>query len=138
MHSRKTLTHVPVPQRTGLPVWVDGLMIAVILAISGLSLVSTAASGAVNLSLTNDTQWSWHLVRSAGMVSYSLLAASMLWGLFLSSKVLKDWSPGPLTMLLHAATSWLAVVFAAAHALLLMFDNYYSYTLSNILVPFTG
>ena|SRR5438045_3370519 len=139
MHNRKTLTHVPQRQgSSGLPRWVDGLLIVVILAISAVSLISTVTSGAFSTSLTTDTQWSWHLVRSAGMASYTLLAASMLWGLFLSSKVLKDWSPGPLTMVLHAATSWLAVVLAAAHALLLLFDGFYTYTLSDLVVPFIG
>jgi len=77
-------------------------------------------------------------VRSAGMVAYALLALSMLWGLFLSSRVLKNWSPGPLTLLLHAATSWLAVVLSIAHALLLLFDSYYTYTIQDIIVPFVG
>src|SRR5206468_4741955 len=49
-----------------------------------------------------------------------------------------DWSPGPLSMLLHATTSWLAVALTLAHMGLLLFDNYYTYTLSNLLIPFTG
>jgi len=126
------------PRVAGLPRWIDWLIIAVILAISAVSLVATLNSGVFSVSLVGDTQWSWYLVRSAGMSAYTLLAASMLWGLFLSSRVLKDWSPGPLTMLLHATTSWLAVVLSAAHALLLMFDSFYSYTLANIFIPFTG
>ena len=137
MVQRRSTLARPV-QVASLPRWVDWLVVAVILSISAFSLVSAAASGAFGTTLVGDNQWSWYLVRSAGMVAYTLLAASMLWGLFLSSRILKDWSPGPLSMLLHATTSWLAVVLSAAHALLLMFDQYYSYALSNLVVPFTG
>jgi sulfoxide reductase heme-binding subunit YedZ len=134
MQKRSALTRTS----QGIPGWIDWLIAVVILGIAGFSFFSTMASGAFAVSLTNDSQWSWHLVRSAGMVAYTLLAASTLWGLFLSSRILKDWSPGPLTLLLHATTSWLAVVLAAAHALLLLFDNFYTYTLSDVLVPFAG
>ncbi len=72
------------------------------------------------------------------MTGYTLLAGSMLWGLFLSSRVIKDWLPGPLSLLLHATTSWLALVFAIAHAALLLFDNFYSYTLPDLLISFIG
>ncbi len=114
------------------------MIVLVILVVAGFSLLYAVQSGAFGLSPATDTQWSWHLVRSAGMTAYSLLAASMLWGLFLSSRILKDWSPGPLSLLLHATTSWLAVVLAAAHALLLLFDGFYTYTLPDLIVPFIG
>ncbi len=134
MQKRNTLAQA----QQGIPGWIDWLITAVILVIAGFSFVAAMASGAFAGSLASDAQWSWHLVRSAGMIAYLLLAASTLWGIFLSSHVLKDWSPGPLTLLLHATTSWLAVVLAAAHALLLMFDNFYTYTLPDLLVPFVG
>lgn len=136
MQTRNTLTAPS--KRISVPHWVDWLMIAIILIVSGVSFISTLNSGVFSSSLVDNQQWSWYLVRSAGMMAYGLLAASMLWGLFLSSHLLKDWSPGPLTLLLHATTSWLAVVLSAAHALLLLFDNYYTYTLSDLVVPFTG
>ncbi len=137
MQKRTTLTQSP--RREGLPGWIDWLIVLVIVIIAAVSFVATIGSGAFNVSLaSSDTRWSWYLVRSAGMTAYTLLAASMLWGLFLSSRILKDWSPGPLTMLLHATTSWLAVVLSAAHALLLLFDNFYTFTLPDLLVPFIG
>jgi predicted ferric reductase len=39
---------------------------------------------------------------------------------------------------MHSTISWLALLLGLIHALLLMFDNYFTYTLSNIFVPFTG
>src|SRR3954465_12100366 len=113
MQRRSTTSQAP-KREANLPRWIDWLVVAVVLAISAFSLVATVGSGALNVSSTSsDTPWSWYLVRSAGMTAYPLRAASMLGGLFLSSRILKDWSPGPLTLLLHATTSWLAVVLSA-------------------------
>src|SRR6266851_7570695 len=136
MHQPSTLTQQS--RKPTLPRWIEWILVVIVAAVAVLSLVYTVQSGAFDVSLINNTQWSWFLVRSAGMVAYALLALSMLWGLFLSSHVLKNWSPGPLTMLLHAATSWLAVVLSIAHALLLLFDSYYTYTIQDIVVPFVG
>lgn len=143
---QRTLTRQPAhsvqpmqpAQKSGLPRWIEWLLVLIVVAVAVSSFVYTLQSGAFSVTLVGNTQWSWFLVRSAGMVAYALLAASMLWGLFLSSHILKNWSPGPLTMVLHAATSWLALVLSIAHALLLLFDSYYTYTIQNIVIPFTG
>src|SRR5258708_10166034 len=136
MHQPSTLTQQS--RKPTLPRWIEWILVVIVVAVAVLSLVYTAQSGAFNVSLVDNTQWSWFLVRSAGMIAYGLLATSMLWGLFLSSHVLKNWSPGPLSMVLHASTSWLAVVLSFAHALLLMFDKFYTYTIPDLLVPFIG
>jgi methionine sulfoxide reductase heme-binding subunit len=77
-------------------------------------------------------------VRAAGMTAYSLLAASTIWGLFLSSRAIANWTPGPVSLLFHATVSWLALVLSIAHVGLLLFDSYYHYTLVDLLVPFVG
>ncbi|MBI1276655.1 MAG: hypothetical protein GC179_00870 [Anaerolineaceae bacterium] len=81
---------------------------------------------------------SWYLIRAAGTIAYILLTTSVLWGLALTTRVIKDWSPGALSMVLHSTLSWLAVAFSILHALLLLTDNYLHYDLSSILIPFTG
>ena len=80
----------------------------------------------------------WQLIRSTGLTAYILCTLSALWGLALSSKIVKDWSPGTLSILLHASTSWLAVIFGATHAILLLFDKYFTYHIADLLVPFQG
>lgn len=80
----------------------------------------------------------WQLIRSAGLTAYILCTLSTLWGLALSSKIVKDWSPGTLSILLHASTAWLAVLFGIIHAVLLLFDDYFTYHISDLLVPFQG
>lgn len=80
----------------------------------------------------------WYLVRSSGVVSYLLLAGSTVWGLVLSTQMVRKVLPGALALAMHNALSWLAVFTGGAHALLLLFDRYYSYGLPDVLVPFIG
>jgi len=92
--------------------------------------------------LTN-TMWAseklaWYLTRSSGTVAYIILSASTVWGLLLSTKVIKEWVPAPVALAMHDILSWLAVGLASFHALVLLFDNYYTYTISDLLIPFTG
>src|SRR5579859_8037747 len=135
---RRSSDVIPHANSEPLPRWIDWLVLAVTLVVAATAIFYTVQVGAFNVSLTDDALWSWHLIRACGLVAYALLTASTLWGIFLSSRVIKDWSPGPLSLLLHATTSWLAVIFSIVHAVLLLFDNYYQFTPSNLLVPFTG
>jgi methionine sulfoxide reductase heme-binding subunit len=118
--------------------WKDiGLSIASVVII-GLSIVWMIKSGMFNFALDQDQKLSWHLVRSSGIVAYLLLLASTVWGLFISSQFVKDWSPGPISLTMHSTISWLALLLGLIHALLLIFDDYFTYALSDIFVPFTG
>ena len=127
-----------VPSARPLPRWIDWVVLAFAATISAAAIYFTVQAGAFSTPLSSDSLWAWHLVRACGMVSFTLMAASTLWGVFLASRVIKDWSPGPLSLLLHATTSWLAVLFAIAHVGLLLFDSYYHFTLPDLLVPFGG
>ena len=118
--------------------WTDGFLVLMSLAVIGLSVWSMSASGVFDFALYDDQKLAWHLVRSSGIVSYLLLLASTVWGLFLSSQMVKDWSPGPVSMTLHSSISTLALLLGLLHGLLLLFDDYFAYTLSSIFVPFTG
>lgn len=118
--------------------WTDiGVIIASLLVI-GLSAMWLFSSGTFNISLDQDEKLAWHLVRSSGVVAYVLLLASTVWGLFISSQFVKDWSPGPVSVTMHSTISWLALLLGLGHGLMLMFDDYFTYTLGDILVPFTG
>ncbi|MCA9913756.1 MAG: hypothetical protein KC496_10425, partial [Anaerolineae bacterium] len=100
--------------------WLDLIVIGASLLVIGLSAWWLMKTGVFSFSLTQDEKWSWHLVRSAGMVSYVLLMASTIWGLFISSQFVKDWSPGPVSLTLHSTVSWLALALGLIHGLLLM------------------
>ncbi len=122
----------------GVPHWVDGLILVIVVGVSVAALGYDMRAGIFGFSLLSDQGLSWHLVRSAGLMAYVLLGASTLWGMFLSTRAIKDWSPGPVSLLLHATTSWLAVILGFSHAGLLLFDRYYHYTPVDLLVPFVG
>jgi len=117
---------------------VDWIVFFIVLGVSVITFAALWPSLSVNPVLTQDTKVSWYFVRAAGLTAYALLGASTVWGLFLTSRVIADWSPGPMSMLFHASASWLAVVLSIAHAALLLLDKYYQYTIIDLIVPFVG
>ncbi|MEZ4672084.1 MAG: ferric reductase-like transmembrane domain-containing protein [Anaerolineae bacterium] len=116
----------------------DIVSIIISLIVIVLAVVGTAQSGLFERVLSDDVKLSWHLVRSTGISAYLLMVGSMIWGLLMSTQFVKNWSPGPLSMTVHSTLSWLAVVLAFTHALLLLWDTYFSYSLTDLFVPFTG
>ena len=118
--------------------WIDGLSLVlsvVVMALAGLWLTQT---GAFSTSLFTNSRMTWYITRAAGITAYILLTLSVLWGLALNFSAVKNWSPGPLTMVLHATISWLALLFAMVHGAMLLFDGYYHYRITDIVIPFTG
>lgn len=133
--TKRTAAETPSANSLGWMDWAAAIIVGV--AALGM-LIYTLTSGVLSISVFDNAKWSWYLVRAAGVTAFLLLTASTVWGIFLSSHLIKNWSPGPVSMLLHATTSWLAVVLSIAHMALLLFDDYYTYTLSDLLIPFTG
>lgn len=83
-------------------------------------------------------QTAWYLTRSTGLIAYLFLTASTAWGILLSTKIIKESVPPAVTLEMHNTLSWLAVAFTAVHAFLLLFDTYFTYTVFDLLIPFTG
>jgi predicted ferric reductase len=98
--------------------------------------VLTARSAPSLLALNNETVW--YAIRASGVVAYLLLAASTVWGVMLSSKIVKHWVPAAVSLDLHTYLSWLAIGLSILHAVLLLFSSYFDYSLINLFVPFTG
>lgn len=114
--------------------WVTYLvMMALVLAASALLTVRMAPQVA-----TLDNETIWYAIRSSGNVAYLLLAASAVWGILLSSKIVKQWVPAAVALDLHNYLSWLAIGLTILHAALLLASSYFNYSLLNLLVPFTG
>ena len=118
--------------------WMDTLSFGFSLVVVLVAALWLWQSGTFTITLSNEENLVWYLIRSAGITSYILLTISVVWGLAISSRVIKDWSPGVLSMLLHSTISWLGVALALGHAVLLMFDEYFVYGLADVFVPFTG
>lgn len=84
------------------------------------------------------TQLWWYVARASGLLSWALLAAAVLWGLALSSRVFGR-RPRPAWLLdLHRYLGGLAVVFVGVHVGAILLDTYVHFGLVDVLVPFAG
>jgi len=80
----------------------------------------------------------WYTARAAGIVAWSLAAASVLWGLAISTRALGQ-RPRPAWLFdLHRFLGGIAVVFTAIHVGAILLDTYVHFSLVSVLVPFTG
>jgi DMSO/TMAO reductase YedYZ heme-binding membrane subunit len=80
----------------------------------------------------------WYVARAAGLVSWGLLAAAMLWGLALSTRALGD-RPRPNWLLdLHRWLGGTALAFTGVHVVALLADQYVRFSPTQILVPFAS
>lgn len=80
----------------------------------------------------------WYVARAAGLVAWALSAATVLWGLALSSRALGR-RPKPAWLAdLHEHLGGLTVVFTAVHVGALALDDYIEFTPTDLLVPFAA
>jgi predicted ferric reductase len=82
------------------------------------------------------SQATWYVTRSAGIVAYLLLWLSTLWGLAVPSKILGGMLHGSFTFDFHEFISLLAIGFLAVHIGILLFDQYLTFSLIQVLLPF--
>jgi predicted ferric reductase len=80
----------------------------------------------------------WYLARAGGLVSYALLAASTIWGLAVSTRLLGRWPAPGWTLDLHRFLGGLAVAFTGVHLLGLVLDSYVRFEAADLLVPFAS
>jgi DMSO/TMAO reductase YedYZ heme-binding membrane subunit len=90
------------------------------------------------LLLDLSTKTAWYFTRSSATVAYMLLVGSTIWGLLLSSKLIKESVPPVLSLAMHNLLAWLAIIFSGLHGFTLLFDTYYRYMPADLLIPFTG
>jgi DMSO/TMAO reductase YedYZ heme-binding membrane subunit len=80
----------------------------------------------------------WYLARASGIVAWTLVSASVVWGLALSTRILGS-NPRPNWMLdLHRFLGGLALTFTGVHLVSLLLDNYVSFSPAQLLVPLTS
>jgi len=86
------------------------------------------------------TSLPWYFARSAGILAWALLAASVVWGLVLSTKArIGTHKPRPAWLLdLHRYLGGLALVFTVVHVLAVMADTYVHFDPISVLVPFAA
>lgn len=85
-----------------------------------------------------NTQLWWHLARASGIVAWLFLTASVLWGIFLSTKLLQRWRRPAWLADLHRWLGALTVGFVVVHLLALVADSYATFDLLDLTVPFAS
>ena len=82
----------------------------------------------------------WYVARSAGLIAWALLTASVLWGLAMSTKARAFGKrPRPNWMLdLHRYLGGLAAIFTGVHVVAILLDTFVHFDLFSVLVPFAS
>jgi DMSO/TMAO reductase YedYZ heme-binding membrane subunit len=82
----------------------------------------------------------WYIDRAAGLVSWTILTASVVWGLSISTKTnVPGRRPRPNWMLdLHRFLGGLATIFTLVHVAAILVDSYIHFDLVSVLVPFAS
>ena len=81
------------------------------------------------------TQTWWHLARTAGLVAWALISASVIWGLLLSTRVLGRRPTRPWLLSMHRYLSALAIGATAVHLIALLADSYIQFRIIDVFVP---
>ncbi len=78
---------------------------------------------------------SWYASRASGLVAWSTVTASMLWGLALSTRLIRRKGAPAWLLELHKFLGTLSVVFVGVHVLALWADNYVYFGPRELFVP---
>ena len=77
----------------------------------------------------------WYVARASGIMAWTLLAAAVVWGLLMTSKVLRKQVKNSWLLDLHRWLGALALTFTAIHVLAIVSDTYVHFGLASVLVP---
>jgi predicted ferric reductase len=83
------------------------------------------------------TVW-WYLARSAALVAWLMLTASVLWGIFLSTKLLGSAKRPRWLLDLHRWLGGLTIAFVVLHVGALIADSTVYFDLASVTVPFVS
>jgi DMSO/TMAO reductase YedYZ heme-binding membrane subunit len=86
--------------------------------------------------------FTWLLSRSAGLVAWGLIVASCTWGVLLATRALARRGvrrPSPAWIFsIHRFLGGLTVAFTAVHVLAILFDPFVTFSVVDVLVPFSA
>lgn len=80
-------------------------------------------------------QFWWYLTRASGIVAWALLTASTLWGILLSTRLLKPYDRPAWLLDLHRWLGSLTVLIVSLHLASLVADSYVHFGVADVLVP---
>jgi predicted ferric reductase len=82
-----------------------------------------------------DPHLTWYAARASGLVAWALVTASILWGLALSTRIVRRKGVPAWLLDLHRYLGTLSLVFVAVHVLALYADNYAHFGARELFVP---
>ncbi len=80
----------------------------------------------------------WNMARASGFVAFGLLWLSVVWGLFVSTRLARGWPGAAQSIDLHEHLSFLALGFTLLHVLVLALPVEHGFTLVELLIPFAA
>ncbi|MEQ1785709.1 MAG: ferric reductase-like transmembrane domain-containing protein [Acidimicrobiales bacterium] len=80
-------------------------------------------------------QLAWYAARSSGLVAWALVTASILWGLALSTRLIRRRGVPAWLLDLHRFLGTLSLVFVGVHLVALWADSYVRFTWTELFVP---
>lgn len=107
-------------------------------AADSVSAVLSQETRTMGLPLVEGTKAFWYVAHAGGVLAYLLLWFATMWGIVVSSKMLKGVVDASLTFGLHEFFPMLAVFFAVLHSAVLLGDAYIDFGLTDVLVPFAA
>lgn len=85
-----------------------------------------------------DPKLAWYIARSSGLVAWVVVTASILWGLTLSTRLIRRRGVPAWLLDLHRFLGGLSVVFSVVHLVALVVDDYVHFGLSELFVPYAS
>jgi predicted ferric reductase len=131
----------PAPAYKGLPLPIRIVLWAAFAVAFGVVLGATAPTALRRLGAVAALQpgmLAWYAVRALGFLAYLVLAASVLYGLLLSTKILDAITHRPVSFALHKDLSIIGLILAGLHGVILLADASFAFTPRSILVPFAS
>lgn len=78
---------------------------------------------------------SWYIARSGGMIAWVLCTCSILWGLTLSTRLIKRRGAPAWILDMHRFLGTLSIIFTIVHLFGLFIDTFAPFTLTDMLIP---
>ncbi len=85
-----------------------------------------------------DAHFWWYVTRASAMIAWGLMTLSVLWGILLSTRILRHVDNPAWLQDLHRYFGGSAIVMVALHMVSLMLDGWLSMTLPEVLIPFVS
>ena len=86
----------------------------------------------------NDPHIWWYISRASAVIGWALMTLSVVWGILLSTRVMRQIDNPAWLQDLHRYFGGAAIVMVAVHMLTLMLDGWLHLSIAEVLVPFTS